>query len=83
MALADPDMLDRGRKAREYLSRLLAGQPIVSLIDLGYDADEPEMSRKLVLRVHVRRPITREALGLPADIDGFPIRILAGNYHLE
>lgn len=83
MAITDPDLLDRGHRAREELSRLLLGHPVVSLVDLGYDPEESTGERQIVLRIHVRQPTTLEMLGLPGEIYGFPVRILAGDYHLE
>ncbi len=82
MSAIDPQMLDRARHARDTLAQQLLSHPDVSLIDIGRDP-EGASSHTLVVRVHVRRPLDREALGIPEEIEGIPVRILRGNYQLE
>ncbi len=82
MSPVDPDTLERARRASEKLAGQLLHQSGISLIDIGHDPEDSS-GQALAIRVHVRRPVDQEALGIPAEIDGFPVRILAGDYHLE
>ncbi len=78
----DPQAVEKARKAREALVRQLLPNPDISLIDIGYDPEESG-SRRLVLRVHTRRALDAPALGIPEEVDGIPVRVLAGDYRLE
>lgn len=74
------------RRARDKLVDQFLDHPDVSLIDIGYDPDAEGggHAEHIVLRVHVRRPLTREEVGLPAQIDGIPVRVMVvGDYRLE
>jgi hypothetical protein len=75
----------RARRARELLIRDFIDHPDVSLIELGFDEDPGlgEPQDQLVLRVHVRRETTAAALGLPAEVEGIPVRAVTGDYYLE
>jgi hypothetical protein len=52
------------------------------MIDMGFDR-HPSGGDQIVLRVHVRRSSAAETLQLPTEIDGIPIRIMAGDYRPE
>ena len=85
MSQKNSEFWKRARRARDKLADQFLDHPDVSLIDIGYDPD-PEgggNARRIVLRVHVRRPLTSEEVGLPAQIDGIPVRVLVGDYRLE
>ena len=79
----DPQTLEKALRARDQLAELLLAHPDISLIDLGYDPEESGSARQLAVRVHTRRPVDREALGIPLEIDSIPVRILTGDYHFE
>jgi hypothetical protein len=75
-------------QARQALDKLTARYlqyPAVSLIDLGYDpqAAPGEHHPQLVLRIHLRPGTHLENLDIPEQVDGIPVRILSGDYHLE
>jgi hypothetical protein len=57
--------------------------PEVSLIDIGYDLENPETPKRIVLRVHVRQPAAKQTPGLPEEIDSSPVRLMTGNYRFE
>jgi len=69
-----------GKQARDKLAAQFTNHPVVSLIDIGYDQ---ESSPQIVLRVHIRRSITKAALGIPDEIDGIPVCLVIGDYHPE
>lgn len=75
--------VERALRARDALSQQFLRRPEVSLIDIGYDPEDPGHPPRLVLRVHVRGEASAESLGLPPDIDGIPVRVLPGDYQLE
>jgi len=85
MSEKNSELWDRARRARDKLVDQFLDHPDVSLIDIGYDPDREGggNAERIVLRVHVRRPLTREEVGLPAEIDGIPVRVLVGDYRLE
>lgn len=83
MAGTDPQMLEKARRARDVVARQLLSHPDVSLIDIGYDPESTGSPRRLAVRVHVRRMLDLEALEIPSEIDGIPVCIMAGDYHLE
>jgi hypothetical protein len=85
MSQDDSEFWTRARRARDKLVDQFINHPDVSLIDIGYDLD-PESGAatdRIVLRVHMRRSLAREALGLPAEIDGIPVRVVVADYRLE
>ena len=51
----------------------------VQLVDIGRD----EMSGEPVLRVHLRPGTDIDALGLPSEVDGVAVQLLAGDYRLQ
>ena len=85
MSQANSEFRHRARRARDKLADQFLNHPDVSLIDIGYDPDQKGRgnAERIVLRVHVRRPLTLEEVGLPAHIDGIPVRVLVGDYRLE
>jgi hypothetical protein len=85
MSQKNPEFWSRARRARDKLVDQFLDHPDVSLIDIGYDPDREGEgnAERIVLRVHVRRPLTREEVGLPAQIDGIPVRVMVGDYRLE
>ena len=85
MSRENSEFWNRARRARDKLADQFLDHPDVSLIDIGYDPDREGggNEERIVLRVHVRRPLTREQVGLPAQIDGIPVRVLVGDYRLE
>ncbi|MCB0197585.1 MAG: hypothetical protein KDJ65_36910 [Anaerolineae bacterium] len=85
MASQDKEFWSRARLARDALSERLLNHPDVTLIDIGYDPASTEAigDRLLVLRIHVRRSLTRSALGLPDTLDGIPIVLVVADYTLE
>lgn len=83
MPAEDTEFWVRAYQARDKLVDQFLDHPEVSLIDLGYDLASDRATGQIVLRVHLRRPATRQALGLPEQIDGIPVRVVAGDYRLE
>lgn len=79
----DVAFIERARRARQVLSEQFLYQPGVSLIDIGFDPQDHGDSPRLALRVHIRRFVDPGMLGLPAEIDGIPVRVVVGDYHLE
>jgi hypothetical protein len=55
------------------------------LIDIGSDPDMKSAaeSGRVVLRVHLRRGADKQAIGLPDEIDGIPVRVIAADYRPE
>jgi hypothetical protein len=85
MSQRNSELWNKARRARDKLVDRFLDHPEVSLIDIGYDPDQEGggNAEHIVLRVHVRRPLTREEIGLPAQVDGIPVRMLVGDYRLE
>jgi len=73
----------RVQGARETLAKQILSHPQVSLIDIGYEPVGEETTGRIVLRVHLRPPTTGQALGIPEEIDGIPVRVVSGDYHPE
>jgi hypothetical protein len=83
MSSDDPELWKKARQGRDQLAAQFLSHPDVSLIDIGLDPEDQTSSQRIVLRVHVRRPDAAMSLGLPGEIDGVPVRVLEGDYHLE
>lgn len=85
MSQEDSEFWTRARRLRDKLLDQFIEHPDVSLIDIGYDMDPKggEATERIVLRVHVRRSLAREALALPTEIDGVPVRVVVVDYRLE
>ncbi len=83
MTTSGPDYMDKARRARDQLAQQLSQQPGVSLIDIGFDPESTADPKPVVVRVHLRRLSDQAALGIPAEIDGVPVRVVQGDYRLE
>ena len=85
MSQEDSEFWTRARHARDKLVDHFINHPDVNLIDIGYDlnAEGGEATERVVLRVHVRQSLAREALGLPVEIDGIPVRVVVADYRLD
>ena len=83
MSQPDATFEARARRAQEKLVEQVIDLPDVTLVDIGYDLENRASPEQIVLRVHVRRPVTKSALGLPNDIDGIPVVLITGDYHEE
>jgi hypothetical protein len=85
MPLEDSEFWDQARRAQDRLVDQYLDHPEVSLIDIGYEVDPQgqKTSDRIVLRVHVRLPSSREVLNLPTEVEGIPVRIVIANYKLE
>lgn len=73
----------RAELARDKLAEQFLSHPLVSLIDIDFEPGSEEQSAHVVLRVHLRQPATRQALVIPEEIDGIPIRVDFGDYQPE
>lgn len=82
MSQPEAERMRRARQALDILVQTYIHHPEVSMIDMGFDR-HPSGGDQVVLRVHVRQPSAVEALQLPTEIDGIPIRIIAGDYRPE
>lgn len=77
--------MEQARRAAEKIEEQFLFHPLVSLIDVGNDpspAKDANPSRPVV-RVHLRKPVSRQIMNLPDDVDGVPVRIIIANYSLE
>jgi len=83
MSQPDATIEARARQAHEKLVKQVTAHPEVTLVDIGYDLENRTSPKQIVLRVHVRRPITKSALSLPDDIDGIPVVLITGDYPEE
>jgi hypothetical protein len=82
MSQPGAEPMRRARQALDILVQTYIHHPDVSMIDMGFDRD-PSGGDQIVLRVHVRQPSAAKALQLPTEIDGIPVRIMAGDYRPE
>jgi hypothetical protein len=80
--MIQPDNFQRVREALDKLVERYIHHPGVSLIDMGFDPD-PAGGEQVVLRVHVRGSNTEDALDLPQEVDGIPVRRVSGDYRPE
>jgi hypothetical protein len=85
MSQADSELWMKARQARDKLAAQFLDRPEVTLVDIGYnlDAASEEAAECITLRVHVRQSSAREALGLPAEIEGIPIHVVVADYKPE
>lgn len=79
----NPDQQKQAETARDELARFLERDSNVSLIDIGFDptSSQPLTERPIVLRVHLRKAVT--ASKVPAELHGFPVRTMIGDYKLR
>ncbi len=85
MMQPDASSTESARKALDKLVQQYLRHPAVSLIDMGEDPEHwrGEPSSTIVLRLHVRPGADLDAMHIPAEIDGIPVRIITADYHLE
>jgi hypothetical protein len=83
MAPQDSEFWTKARQARDKLANQFLSHPEVTLIDLSYERGKGKPTEQLVLRVHVRQPVDMQALGLPDEVNGLPVRVVVGEYHLH
>lgn len=77
--------MDQARRAQAKLANRLLRYPQVQLIDIGYPPGirAEEAGDELVLRVHLQRLGDKNALPIPAEVDGIPVYVIAADYRLE
>jgi len=82
MSTEESEFWARARQAQSKLVDRFLDHPEVSLIDIGYDLDSKgkKVPNRIVLRVHVRFPSTREKLNFPLEINGIPVRVVVADY---
>lgn len=80
MSPQDPEFWTKARQARDKLANRFLSHPEVTLVDLGYEGEKGQPSEQLVLRVHVRQTVDKQVLGLPDEVNGFPVRVVVGEY---
>jgi hypothetical protein len=68
----------RVERARDELAAQVLGDPHVSLVDIALHED----GESPLLRVHVRGEAA-DLAGLPTEIDGIPVQVVAGDYRPE
>jgi hypothetical protein len=73
----------RASHARKQLAAMYRSNPDVSLVDIGLDSLEQGFDPQIVLRLHLRQAFDPDEFAAPAEIDGFPVRIIYSDYHLE
>jgi hypothetical protein len=73
----------RAEHARDKLAGQFLGHPEVSLVDIVYEPGSEAQPAHLALRVHLRESGARQALVIPEEIDGIPIRVAFGDYRPE
>jgi len=81
MSPQNSELWTKARQARDKLAGQFLSHPDVTLIDLGYEGEQGQLADQLVLRVHVRQPLNKQALGLPDEVNGLPVRLVVGDYH--
>ena len=79
----DSEFWAKARRARDQLIEQLFNRPEVTLIDIGFEGEKNKLAEQLVLRVHVRQAVDKQALGLPDEINGLPVRLVVGEYRLQ
>jgi hypothetical protein len=76
--------MEKALRVKVHVSAMLSGHPGVSLVDIGFDpTPSGEGENRLAVRVHVNHPLTHGQLALPEQVEGVPVRVVAGSYHLE
>jgi hypothetical protein len=80
MSQQDETFQTRAARAQSKLVEQVIDHPEVTLVDTGRDLEHPASPDRIVLRVHVRRAITRSELGLPNEIDGIPVALVVADY---
>lgn len=80
MSSKDSEFWVKLRQAQDQLASQFLGHPEVTLIDIGYKVEPGKPIEQLVLRVHVRQPLDEQMLGLPGEVNGFPVQVMIGDY---
>ena len=71
----------RLHKALEKLSSEFLHHPDVSLIDIGFRIQGASLTDDVVLRIHVRRPVsTNDNAPFPKEVDGIPVIVIFADY---
>lgn len=83
MAPADSNFWIKARQAQAKLANRFLFHPQVRLIDIGHDPEGDPAAKRLVLRVHLWRPLAGPRPDLPEEIDGIPVRVVTGDYQWE
>ncbi len=83
MLPSDDPRIKLAAQVRDQLARLYLHMSGVSLIDIGYDDEDPQGTRTLVVRIHVKDEATLMALEAPKSVNEIPIQVLVSNYELE
>lgn len=76
----------RLRAARDKLVQRWLSHPEVQLIDIGYppgSAATTGVNAPISLRIHIRADSDPQQLGLPQEIDGFPVVFIRADYELQ
>ncbi|MCU0486329.1 MAG: hypothetical protein MUC85_09510 [Anaerolineales bacterium] len=87
--MIDPETMRRARLARDALIARFIYHPAVTLIGIGLapGAESAPETGGLALKIHVRPGWTashpEERPDFPAEVDGFPVLVVPGEYHLE
>ena len=87
--MTDPEIMHRARQARDQLIARFIYHPAVTLIGIGGAPAKEDASETggLVLEIHVRPDWAGrdpdEPLPFPDEVDGFPVRVVPGEYELE
>ena len=87
--MIDPEIMHRARQARDQLIARFIYHPAVTLIGIGRAPAKEVASETggIVLKIHVRPDwVGRdpdEPLPFPDEVDGFPVRVVPGEYKLE
>jgi hypothetical protein len=82
MSSIPPEEMQRAKQALDKLVQRYIHHPQVSLIDMGLDPYQVEGER-VVLRVHLRGPLSEKTPVLPDEVDGIPVIRLSGDYRPE
>lgn len=80
MSPQDSEFWAKARQARDQLAGKFLNHPEVTLIDLSYEGEKGQPTDQLVLRVHLRQAVDKQVLGLPDEVNGFPVRVVVGDY---
>jgi hypothetical protein len=87
MASSNPDFLTQVRQAKDKLVQQFLGHADVTLIDIGYAKGSTQAKQTPVLRIHVK---SNQAAAkaktegtFPKEIDGIPVVVITGEYHLD
>ncbi len=85
MSQVNDEFWSNARQVRDQLASKLLDNPVVSLIDIGYDLrdDDEEAFSRIGVRVHVRDKSAIESLDLPSEVEGIPVFVVLADYKPE